>query len=146
MTSAKIATLGFLKIKVFWNIGYDVIIPAHDVTNRILSRGSYYIVDVVIWPKFDNSSTSRREVIITSFYKDLTRKSTFFEGWSWFKFNNLELASGMALKFYTSVAEGLKIKIKKFWWLIPTFVEVTGEKLVRGLFCLSSPSWIGLKN
>ena len=32
----------------------------------------------------------------------------------------------MALKFYTSVAEELKINIRKFWGLILTFVEVTG--------------------
>ena len=36
----------------------------------------------------------------------------------------------MALKFYISVAKGLKLKVRKFWWLIPTFVEITGEKLV----------------
>ena len=42
------------------------------------------------------------------FYKDLTRKTTYFAGWSWFKFNNLGLALGMALKFYTSMAKGLK--------------------------------------
>ena len=35
--SAKLATLGFLKLKVVWNKGYDVIIFAHDVTNKILS-------------------------------------------------------------------------------------------------------------
>ena len=35
----------------------------------------------------------------------------------------------MALKFYTSVAKGLKLKIRKLWELIPTFVEVTGKKL-----------------
>ena len=29
------------------------------------------------------------------FYKDLTREITFFEGWSWFKFNNLGIALGM---------------------------------------------------
>ena len=40
----------------------------------------------------------------------------------------------MALKFYTSVAKGLKLKVRKFWWLIPTFVEVTGEKLVGWAF------------
>ena len=40
----------------------------------------------------------------------------------------------MALKFYTSVTKGLKLKVAKFCWLIPTFVEVTGDKLVRGLF------------
>ena len=38
----------------------------------------------------------------------------------------------MALKFYSSVAKGLKLKVRKLCELIPTFVEVTGEKLVRG--------------
>ena len=64
--SAKMATLGLLKIKIFWNKGYDVIISVHDVTNKILSLDSYYIVDMVKWPKFDNSSISVREVILTS--------------------------------------------------------------------------------
>ena len=66
------------------------------------------------------------------FYKELTKKH-FFEGWSWFKFSNLELALGMALKFYTSIAKGLKL-LRKFWGLIPRFVEGTGEKLVNEAF------------
>ena len=66
MMSAKMATPGLLKIKVFWNRGYDVIISVHDVTNKILSRDSNYIVDEVKWPKFGNSSISMREYIITS--------------------------------------------------------------------------------
>ena len=53
-----------------------------------------------------------------------------FEGLPWFKFNNLGLALGIALKFYTSVAKESKLKVRKFWCLIRTFVEVTGEKLV----------------
>ena len=53
--SAKLATLGFLKIKVFWNEGHDVITSAHDVTNRILSGESNFIEDVIMQPKFDNS-------------------------------------------------------------------------------------------
>ena len=64
--SAKMATPDLLKITVFWNKGYDVIIPVDDVTNKILSRDSNYIVDVVMWPKFGNSSICIREVIITS--------------------------------------------------------------------------------
>ena len=52
----------------------------------------------------------------------------------WFKFNNLELALGMALKFNTNVAERLKLKVRNFWELIPIFVEVIREKLVGGLF------------
>ena len=64
----------------------------------------------------------------------MTRKITFFEGWSWFKFNNLGLALDTNLKFCTSVVKGLKLKVKKFWGPTPTFVEVTGEKLVGGAF------------
>ena len=66
MFSAKMAALGLLKIKVFWNKGYRVIIAVHDVTCKVLSRDSTYIVDVVMWPKFGNSSISMREVFITS--------------------------------------------------------------------------------
>ena len=54
------------KIKEFWNKGYDVIIFVYDVTNKISSHDSIYIVDVVMSPKFGNSSTSMREVITTS--------------------------------------------------------------------------------
>ena len=39
----------------------------------------------------------------------------------------------MAFKFYTSVANELKLKVRKFWGLIFTFVEVTWEKLVGGI-------------
>ena len=66
MISAKMATPGLLKIRVFWNVGYDIIISVHDVTSKILLRDSNYIVDVVMWPKFGNSSIYIREVIITS--------------------------------------------------------------------------------
>ena len=55
-------------------------------------------------------------------------------GCSWFKFNNLGLALGVALKYYTSVEKGLKLKVKKFLGLIVTFVEVTVEKLGREAF------------
>ena len=72
---------------------------------------------------------------------DLTRKTAFFEGWSWFKFHNLGLAVGTNLKFYTSLLKGVKLKARKFWGLIPTFIEVTGEKLVGGgLFAPPPPA------
>ena len=61
---------------------------------------------------------------------DLTRKNTFIEGGSRFKFNNLGLALGMNLKFYSSVEKGLKQKGKTFLVPSPTFLQVTGEKLV----------------
>ena len=59
----------------------------------------------------------------------MIRKVAFFEGWSCFKVNNFGLALGTNLKFYNSLSKGLKLKVRQCWGLIPTFVEVTGEKL-----------------
>ena len=50
-------TLGLLKRKVFWNKGYGDIVYVH-VTNKVSLRESNHIVDVVMWPKFGNSSIS----------------------------------------------------------------------------------------
>ena len=36
------------------------------------------------------------------------------------------------MKFYTSVAKGLKVKVIKFWGLVATFIEVTEEKTGSG--------------
>ena len=41
------ATLGLLKREVFRNKCCDVLLSVHDVINKILSRDSNYIVDVV---------------------------------------------------------------------------------------------------
>ena len=90
--STKLAILDFLKIKIFWSKGFDVIAFFHDVTNNILTRDWNCIVDVVMWPIF--------------FWWVLLR----------FKFNNLGLAPGMALKFYTSAGKWLTCtKSQKFW-------------------------------
>ena len=66
MMSAKTATLGLLKIKVFWDKGYDVIISVHEFPDKILPCDSNYNVDMFMWPKFGNCSISMREVIISS--------------------------------------------------------------------------------
>ena len=80
MMSAKLATLDLLKIKIFWNKGYDVITSVYGVTNKVLSRDSNYIVDVMMWPKFGHSSISMREVIVTSTIKGFDQKKQFFWG------------------------------------------------------------------
>ena len=72
----------------------------------------------------------------------MTRKTTFFEGWSWLNINNLGLTLFMALNFYTSLAN---LKVRKFSGLLPRFLEVTEEKLLGGVFA-RSPSWIVLKH
>ena len=58
--SAKMATPSLLKIKIFLNKGYDVIIYVHEISNKILSRDSNYIVDVVMGPNFGNSASSAK--------------------------------------------------------------------------------------
>ena len=80
------------------------------------------------------TSIAMGELSQSQFCKDLIRKTGLFERWSWFKFNNLGLALGMNLKFYSSVKKGLKLIVRKFLGLVSTFIEVTGEKLVGGLF------------
>ena len=97
MMSAKMVTLGLVKIKVFWNKGYDVIICRHQ---QNLSHDSNNVVCVwscdQVWPGR----------------------------------HKLGLALGMALKFYTSLQEGLKLKVRTFYGLVHKSVEVTWEKLV----------------
>ena len=48
MMQEKLTTVGLLKIKITRRKGYDVLISVHGVTNKILSRSSNYIVDVVM--------------------------------------------------------------------------------------------------
>ena len=50
MMSAKMASadLGFLKIQVFRNKDYDIIILLHKIINKILSSDSNFIVDVIM--------------------------------------------------------------------------------------------------
>ena len=38
----------------------------------------------------------------------------------------------MDLKLYSSVNKGSQLKVRKFWALIPSFGEITDEKLVMG--------------
>ena len=48
MMSAKMATAGLLKIKLFRKKDYDVIISVRDFTNKILSCDSNYDVNIVM--------------------------------------------------------------------------------------------------
>ena len=47
-----------------------------------------------------------------------------------FKFINLGMTLGTNFKFYTSMAKGLKLKVRKFLGLISTFVKTTSKKLI----------------
>ena len=109
------ATLSLLRIKVFGDKVYDV---------RIFSKAPltklYHVIQIILqmwsckqslvtlaflWEKFSQPQ----------FYKDLTTETLFFEGWSWFKFHNLGMTLGMALKFCISMAKGSTLNSKIFW-------------------------------
>ena len=121
--STKITTLDLLKIKIPWSKDYDVVISASYISNKILSRDSDDTVRLDMWAKFGNSSTPTKKVIITLILSEFDQR-----------FNNLGLALGMVLKFYTSVEKALNLKVRTFLGLIPLFVEVTGRKQVGDLF------------
>ena len=80
MMTAKMATSGLLRIKVFWKKGYDATTSVHDVISNILSPDLNYNVNVVMWPKFGKFSISVREVIIAQLYKDFTKNRFFLRG------------------------------------------------------------------
>ena len=80
MMSKKIVTPSLLKIKVFWNKDYDVIISDYDVISKILSHYSDSIVDLFMWPKFGNSSISIREVIMITILYNFDQRNPFFRG------------------------------------------------------------------
>ena len=71
-------------------------------------------------------------------------KKQFFEGYAWFKFNNLGLTQGIAWKLFTIVTKGLKLKVTKFLGLVFNFVEIAGKKLVGGPF--TPPIWNRVKS
>ena len=119
----KMATLGLLKIKLFLNKDYDIIVSVHDVINNILSRDSYNLVDVVMWPNFGNNNFNERSYHNINFMRIWPDMSLFFGSFC-FKVNYLGLALGMALKSHASVAKGLKLKVRKCWGLIPTFSQI----------------------
>ena len=73
-----------------------------------------------------------REVIIISILQGFDQKN-HFEGWSLSRFDHFGLALRIALKFYTSVARRLNLKIRKFWGLIAVFKRYWG-KTGRGTF------------
>ena len=114
-----------------------------DGTNRILSHDSNHIVNAAMWPKFGNASTFMREPIIASVLQVWPEKPLFWQDSLGSSSIKLGLSLGIALKFHTTVARGLKLKVRNCWGLIPTFVDALGEKW-QGVFAPHPPSWLGL--
>ena len=71
---------GLVILKVIWDKGYYVIYFVYDVTNKILSHDSNYIVDAVMWPKFGISSTCIRSYHNVKFIRIWPEKPFFLKG------------------------------------------------------------------
>ena len=103
--------------------------------------------------KFGITTISNKKVIITSVLQDFEQKTTFF--WEvvlvqihWFGTGS-RFKTGSGIKVLRQCRTELKLKVRKILGLIPSFVEVAFEKLIRGSFAHPlppSPSWIGLKS
>ena len=76
----KLDTPDLPKIKIFWNKGYDVTVFVNEATSKTLSRDSNYKVDVIMWPKFGDSSIPMRQKIITSILQGFDQKIQLFSG------------------------------------------------------------------
>ena len=77
---AKLATSGLLIIKIFHNKGYDIKIRNYEVINKILSGDSNYIVDMFMWPKFDNlqhNKTTFSIIKLGECFPDLPETSSY---------------------------------------------------------------------
>ena len=111
--SAKLATLDLLKIKVFHNKGYDAILFVHDVINKILSCYSNDIVDVVMSPKFGNSSVSMGEVIITSVLYKCDQKNQYFWGVLLIEVQEFGTGTGYGLEILHEYGRSIKTESQK---------------------------------
>ena len=92
MMPANISTLDLLEIKIFWEKDYGATTFVYGVTNKFL-----HVAQIILqmW-SCDHSLVFLWEKL-HQFYKNLTRKPTFFEGWSWFQFNNWDWHYGFVI-------------------------------------------------
>ena len=128
--SAKLVTLNILKIKIF-----EIKVITFEILSMKEQTNFYHMNQTIFYMWYCDQSLLTlaflwEKLSQQPLYKNLTRKNNFCDQCSWFKFNNLVVARGMALTFYSSVAKRPKPKIEKLLGLIPKFVEVTGKKLV----------------
>ena len=70
---------------------------------------------------------------MTSILYGLDKKKQFFWGVLLVQVQKFCTGNRYALKFCIRMVKDLKLKVKSFWELIPTFVEPTEEKPVPGV-------------
>ena len=121
MMSAKKTTPGLVKVKVFWSKDFDIIIFVHDVTKIFLLRDSIHIIMTYCYRSCDQSFVTQaflwEKLSKPTSYKNLTRKTAFLAGWSWFKMlnrywlykKNSEIM--MSLKYFSNFLRNLEMPL-----------------------------------
>ena len=137
MMSAKMATPGLFKLKVFWKKGYNV-------TNKFLLCDLNYIVNVVMRLKLGNSNTFMREVIITSMLWGLSQKNPSFWGVVWVQVQWFETGTTYGLEILNQCLKRVKTKSQKVLWANSYICTSYKRKTGRGPF-LAHPSWNRVK-
>ena len=119
---------------VFWNKDFGVIITIQNVNKKIW-RVTQIILQ--IWSYHQRLLTLHffeRSYHNLNFRKILREKPIFWGVLLGQLINNLGLGLGIALTLYTNRTKGLKLKVRNFWVISLTFVEVRRKKPVGGLF------------
>ena len=78
--TARTDTPGLLKIILSWKNVNDVIISIHEVINKTSLYDANYIVDMVVKPKFGDTSISMTEISKISVFKIFSEKNIFSRG------------------------------------------------------------------
>ena len=88
--------------------------------------------------KFGNISISKKNVTIISLLQDFKHKKHFFfrsgRGSNSIIWTGSRFKTGSGIKVLPQCGTELKLKVRKIWGLIPSFLEVAWEKLIGGSF------------
>ena len=116
----------------------------NDGTNKLLSRDSNHIVIVVMWPKFGNSSTFMRELIINSILQGFDQKIHFFGRVALVQFNKIGTVTRYSLQISHQCSRSVKTKSQNVLGANSYIYRSCRGKYGRGTFYCRPPFWIGL--
>ena len=115
-------------------------------TTKFLPRDSNQLVDMVMWPKLDNSSISLRQVIITLNFVRIWPEKTYFWGVILVQVQLFGAGTSYGLKILHQFGKRIKTGSQKVFRATLTLIDVTEEKLEEGTFLSSFiVSSIGLR-
>ena len=115
-----------------------------DAINKILSRDSNYSVDVVMWPRFANSTISLREVLNLNFIRIWPQNPFFLRGLFLVQGQLFETGTRYGLKVLRQCGKRVKNKSQKVLGVNSYVCRSYRGKTGGGLFAALPPFRIGL--